>query len=771
MENSKSLKKGMEIEVREIVFSNDEEGRSFCDIFVYEPENIDEQILGNLYIIGEITNVSENSSYLVNLLASIIKKEFYSNTKRTAIESLETGLHRANGTLSDIAEQGNIDWVGNLNMICAVYSGDELHLSQAGNCKTLLIRNGQITNIGKNVIEKEKTHPFRTFANIASGELEIEDIALFATPGFFNIFSLEKLRKLSSSPNLDEFVEKLQNSIEQEKNLDTVGSLIMKIKNSEQKENKLSHLKIEPPTEEACEDEKETAPIFQERSEETNKKIKEWAEKKPSEENDDIFKEETSVNDQKISLKNIIEEYERKEEKTDPDTAKIVSEEQKKEKGVSLDDLIEKNSYPEEEIKKEEIKKEEPKKNIFIKSLKSLNSILVKFIASLLSRAKKTNSDISEKTSPETELKPSQRAKLIPVKNKYLLIVFMLVATILVWSIVSTNYQKEEDGKFEKYTNVLSQAENEISKIESIVIYGDFEEARNLLADIKNSVLEVRNEYDKLDGEAGVLLEKIQVQFDKVDLVNRITAPKIMIDLSQAGELKNAGEIIKIGKEYYVSDLSNNSLFQIDFENNKADRAQTETSADPGQFKFSTAMTKTNEIIFLTDSNKIAVFNTSERELLAKNIEFSNDISNAKDIASYSSYLYLLKSDSNQIYKHTRSTSGFSKGQIWIKDPEADIRNAISLAIDGSIYILMSDGSVDKYLRGNKFKASDQSDFSIDELGDPISSPTEIYTRSGLEYLYILEPQKNRIVLFDKISGKLFRQYTSESFNDLKNIV
>ena len=61
-----------------------------------------------------------------------------------ARRTLEASLHKANATLSDITEQGNIDWVGNLNMICAVYSENELHLSQTGNCKTLLIRNGQI---------------------------------------------------------------------------------------------------------------------------------------------------------------------------------------------------------------------------------------------------------------------------------------------------------------------------------------------------------------------------------------------------------------------------------------------------------------------------------------------------------------------------------------------------------------------------------------------------------------------------------------------------
>ena len=794
----KNSNKEISVEVREIVFSSEEE-KSFCDVFVYEPENIGEQALGNLYIVGEITNVSENSSYLVNLLASIIKKEFYSNTKRTIIESLEASLHKANATLSDIAEQGNIDWIGNLNMICAVHSKNELHLSQTGNCKTLLIRSGQITDIGKKIIKEEKTHPFRTFANIASGELEIGDIALFATPEFFNVFSLEKLKKLSLSLDFNEFVEKLQDSLDQEKEIDTAGSLIMKIRKEKQEENKLSYTQIEPVIEEAYEE--ETVPVLQEEmKKDADERIKKWAEKG----SDNVFeKEKIDINanisefgetaggqifqkKEKVSLENIIKEYEEKEgegseekketeiferteEEIDNDKTEIIKEDQYKENGVSLDDLIEKSDYSEEKSKSGILEK-------LLKTLSSISSFIkikiVALITNLIRKTtQKTDNDILKEVSTGTEAESSRRVKLIPVKSKHLLVIFAIIAVVLVWNIISTNYQKGENDKFEEYSSVLSQAESKINEVESIVIYGDFEMARELLTSAKMSALEVKNEYDKLDNEADVLLKKIQVQFDRVDLVDRIDNLKVAIDLSQTDKLKNAGGITKVGKEYYISSLSDNSLRQADFENNKVDIIQTEIGEDVGKFKVSTAMEKTGEIIFLTDSNKIVAFNVKKKELSSRDIEFSNSISDAKNIASYSSYLYLLKPDSNQIYKHTRLASGFGEGKIWIEDPEADIRNAVSLAIDGSIYVLKSDGSVDKYLRGSKFKSDDNNDFSIEKLGDPISNPTEIYTRSNLEHLYITEPQKNRVILFDKISGKLIKQYISESFADLKNVV
>ena len=231
------LKKEEKLEVREIVFCKEEEN-SFCDIFIYEPENIEEQKLGNLYIVGEIVNFSENSSYLVNLLASIIKKEFYSKPKRSTMESLEAGLHKANATLSGFAEQGNVDWIGNLNMICGAYKENELYFSHVGGVKTLLVRDGQITDIGKNIAKEEKPHPFKTFANIASGEIEKNDLILLSTPEFFNIFSLEKIRQLSSSLDINELTETIYDAVEQEEDITTVGLLVMKIGNEKQDKKK-----------------------------------------------------------------------------------------------------------------------------------------------------------------------------------------------------------------------------------------------------------------------------------------------------------------------------------------------------------------------------------------------------------------------------------------------------------------------------------------------------------------------------------------------------
>lgn len=774
MENSKKI----EIKVREIVFSG-EEDKSFCDVFVYEPENIDEQMLGNLYIIGEVVNLSESSSYLVNLLASIIKKEFYLNTKRTVIEALEASLHKANAILSDLAEQGNVDWVGNLNMICAVYSKNELHLSQAGEVKTLLMRNGQITDIGKNITKEERTHPFKTFANIASGELEVDDLALFATPKFFNIFSLEKLKKMSTALQIDEFAEKLQETIEQEDKVSTIGALIMKIQ-EERKKDELPHLEINTAIYEERRKE-EASSILQRESQKTDEKIKQWAEEGA----EDKENYSSSVNEGKVSLENIIQEYEKVEkenggEKTQKEEA-VFSENGEDARDVLESESVFKNQNGEniqgvlDEAKEDEVETGIKKilKNTFSVLSKILRSVLnfvkIKIISPAVLFVKRGASKNEEGEKAETE--SSRFVNLVPVKNKFLLITFMIVAVVLLGNVIFTKYQEEEEDKLVFYQEMLFQADSKMDEVEGAIIYGDFAEARILLTAAKNLTLEVKNDYQKLDSEANNLLAEIQVQFDKVDLVKRIEDPKIAVDLVRGGEIKNAGGIIKIDEVDYVFDSFNNSLHQINFADQKAIAIQIASGDSFSKFKLSTAMAKTGEIIFLTETNELVVFDLNKKELNSKEIKFSSGVSDVKGLASFSSFLYSLEPDANQIYKHSGTTAGFAEGKIWIKDPEADLRNAVSLAIDGSIYVLKSGGSVDKYLSGSKFKLSDGSDFVIDQLSDPLDEPTEIYTRADLKYLYISDPQKNRIAIFDKNSGKLIGQYISEKFSGLKNVI
>lgn len=739
-------KKEIGLNVKEIVFLNNEEEKSFCDIFVYEPENIEEQALGNLYVIGEVSNFPENSSYLLNLLASIIKKEFYSKTKRPAIESLEASLNKANSTLSDFAQQGNTSWVGNLNMACGVYSGGVFYLSQVGKIKTLLIRNRQITDIGKNINKEEKNSPFRTFANIASGELEINDLVLVATSEFFNIFSLEKLRQLSSL-DFENMVNNLRDSIEKEEDINMVSALIMQTEEKKIKKDKLQRVEI-----------KTVAETEREIASDPHKDQKQMK---------TTFQEEINIgsNVKKISLEEIISEYEKIKEDENPEVKTQKTDHEIIEENVrDMKEEEESNNILETD-NEEEKSEAGVLNNLAEKSTGALKRLKSKTdLAAISSYGKNMLNRLKGQIPDDMEIKNDMPLKInLLRKNRFLAIAFALILMLAIGSFLLTDYRKKEEAKLKFYENVLSQAREKMDQAEILLINNE-PEAKDLLMEAKNLALEVKNSYPKLNNNATAIFDKIQNQLDIADHVNRIDNPRVAIDLSQTEKPADAAEIIKINKGYYTFDKSGNSIYKIDLIGKKISAVQTENSSIE-KFKLSTALNKTEEIVFVQDSNKIAVFDTNKKKLSILDSGLLDNLPNIKDISSFGNYIYILDPASNQIYKSQRTSEGFSKTEPWMKDREISLESAISIAIDGSIYILKSDGVVEKYLTGNK------KPFSIEKLSEPIADRSKIYTEPDLKNIYIIDPKKNRIILFDKGKGSLKKQYTSNGFNNLKNVV
>jgi len=758
MENIKDYKTN----IKEIVFS-DEEEKCFCDIFVYEPENIEEKSLGNLYIIGEVVNLPENSSYIVNLLASIIKKEFYSNKKRTTLESLEASLNKANSTLSDLTEQGNVAWIGNLNMTCAAHRQKELHLSQTGKIKTLLIRNGQIKDIGKNVIADEKPHPFRTFANIASGELELNDLVLFATPGLFNILSTEKIRQMSSSENFEEFSNEIQETIKKESDISTIAALLINVE-SKKEESRIPQIKIVPEEISQKNEIESTRPAMIHK-EEAQIETEISAIKNGPEQSDFLEKSE------KISLENIIKEFEEKERTSRKTGKKETMNENEPIPSSSLINESEKNSdifIPSQNIEAVIPKTTSETSGSHPKDGKPSLKIFFAIAGKIFEKTKSVIPILKAQTSklasgfkikkPQIDL--TQKLRLMQ-SSKIIFSTLALIFIVLLGNMVITNYNNQIEAEKQKYSDLLEKSQAKIDEAEQVLIYNDSDKARQSLLEAKVIATEVRDGYKNLSAEANALLEKIQPQIDKIDKIFRIDNPSIAADLSKNEKVSNISTLTKFEGNYYTIN-QDNSIYKLDLASGTANEIQLseKNTENAGKAKLATAIAKTGEIVFITENNKVMTFNPEKSELQSRSIKLNQDLSNITGVASYNSFIYLLEPGANQIYKHKETVDGFGEGAKWINEKSGiDIRNATSMTIDSTIYILRSNGSVEEYLTGNKIK------FSIEELKDPAMEPTLIFTETGLKNLYIADPLKNRVIVFDKEKGTLLKQFIVKNFN------
>ncbi len=83
------------------------------------------------------------------------------------------------------------------------------------------------------------------------------------------------------------------------------------------------------------------------------------------------------------------------------------------------------------------------------------------------------------------------------------------------------------------------------------------------------------------------------------------------------------------------------------------------------------------------------------------------------------------------------------------------------MTIDASIYVLSSDGTIQKFTRGKK------DTFTVSGLSKPFSSPKAILTSEDLTSLYVLDPGSSRIVVLAK-TGVFQTQFSSDVIKTAK---
>ncbi|MFH0987517.1 MAG: hypothetical protein V1841_01320 [Patescibacteria group bacterium] len=173
--------------IKELIFDT-KEPTVYCESFVYEPSNVEEEKMGHLFMIGRIRNVPESSFYLINLLASRIKREYYSVYNRTSATAIEAALKEGNKILKENEER--INWLGNLDFLVATVGEKKIYFTLLGRMRAFILRGEEFIDIVKNLIlEKDVLFPFST---ILQGSLRKDDVLIFSTS---NIFSKEKLLK------------------------------------------------------------------------------------------------------------------------------------------------------------------------------------------------------------------------------------------------------------------------------------------------------------------------------------------------------------------------------------------------------------------------------------------------------------------------------------------------------------------------------------------------------------------------------------------------
>ncbi len=191
-----------------------QEKNNVLKTFYFQPEEKDQEFLGNLCVVGELVDAVSQDKNLLKDLAEIIKSHYYSCTDKAPEDALKQALKQANQYLEKLNKQGNIRWLGKLNVTALSFGNLAINFSKAGRIRLLLLRGNEYLDIGENLeFQSVSGSSVKTFSNVASGRLQQEDKIIVLTrgiEGFFEAFVAEELISLApvNQKALDKLIKK-----------------------------------------------------------------------------------------------------------------------------------------------------------------------------------------------------------------------------------------------------------------------------------------------------------------------------------------------------------------------------------------------------------------------------------------------------------------------------------------------------------------------------------------------------------------------------------
>lgn len=780
----------LEPNFREILVCKAKNARPYLEIFMHTPENVFQQNLGTLFGVMEIMDDSADSSYVVNYLISVLKKEFFSNVKRGPVESFEAALHKANLALAKLAEHEHISWIGRINAICAVWEKNNIHLSGTGTACALLLRAKSLVNISESP-EKENPNPLKTFEEVISGRLENGDKIIITTGSIFNIFSTEEIKRSAIRFSQEEFIRFLNTALINE--LDRAAVLIADVNEKKepqpepapmrrnQKINAFSQQAFAKKNRTPHREEKEKSALVDELKKELEKTNGGFVNEKTGHIyiKDDGLPEKKSASFSDYSL-DIIDRLKnagmnsldkiRSNSKIVPDgRERLAVQENHNETPAPADPIYHEKSALKNKIWPNIIAISKRMvgfsslalakifsalkitafygrkfllNRIYIPSKKAANKIK-EYIGKLI--AKRKNPTSIARPSFETELNNndySQTPEMLSSSRQEKRDWF---------NALSRSSPATQPAETESYLSPATKSSRDFlpdfGKIKNI--FSRFSRKEKLIAALIVAALIVIPYFiSKRTGSP---------KTEKSTIVNVSTAPALPLEndknISRIDSLEtvasgNFSKLANVNGKIFA--LKDNSIFSLE---DGKEYAIDPSFQNPDLFF---PMDDLN-LIFVYKNGKIISLHANSRKYQDNNITVPSG-SKIVSAASYLTYGYLLDGANNQVYRYPRAEGGFGEKTDWLKD-KIDLSLAKDMAVAENIYI--TDGkNIWKFNRGKK------QEFSVESTATPIIID-KLFTKPDSQNLYALDKTNSRIIKLSADGNIISQYYNSQIANAL----
>ncbi|MEA3272072.1 MAG: hypothetical protein U9P90_00215, partial [Patescibacteria group bacterium] len=357
----------------------------------------------------------------------------------------------------------------------------------------------------------------------------------------------------------------------------------------------------------------------------------------------------------------------------------------------------------------------------------------------------------------------------LPKRSRILFVVMIFVIFVFTQSIFIFNIKQNYENKKETYNNLAQEIKDTTEAAEASLIYGDDRKAEKLLEEAELILAGLSKKTKKEKGEALYLRELLNEKWVKLHHVIDVSGPRLLADLGNTG----GKFLIESNGTIYVLSPENASVLKMNPDSGQVNPYLTFENANQAPVFWiqkdnqSAVIFKKNHLPYQTEIQIASAEEISLNNKNIKSIDSSQITERIKDLKIFNDKLYTLDVGQNQVWKHANTSSGFDSSKAWLKE-QANLSDGLALALDGSIYILKSDGNLIKLYAGRNtdFEANVPKPIGAEDYSG--IQEAKIWTTFNAKFIYVLDQTNNRIIVFDK-NGRLVAQYISSVFTNLKD--
>ena len=319
----------------------------------------------------------------------------------------------------------------------------------------------------------------------------------------------------------------------------------------------------------------------------------------------------------------------------------------------------------------------------------------------------------------------------------------LILLLIFIISLFLTGRKKQLESAQKNSQTVAEEVKYKYSEAESLLKLNPLR-ARSLLTEAQASLNEYQQKSKKeLTGEMKELSDKINAALGGARREYRFDSATewFNFDLTKDG-FRGSDWAIE-GDKLWVLDSNNQTMIELNL-NNRSSRVV----AGADQLSGAKLVAFTADRGFVISDSGVTVIDKNSTASVA-----ADGWGKIADAVGFGSNLYLLdQSNPGQVWKYLGIPNGLSGKREYLKLKNPDLSEAVSLAVDGSVWLLFSDGTIAKYIQGAK------EPFMIAGLDKNLEQPIKIFTNTDNDNLYILDYKQTRVVVLSK-TGEYQAQY------------